>query len=217
MDSPKKMSIFKVVLLGSSGVGKSNLLSRLNGKGFSEEFRSTIGVEFLTKIIEVDDDVKVKAQIWDTAGQERFSQMMGTYYRNAKGALLVYDVADLASFKAIDMWKEHLLDHASPNVAMVLAGNKIDLEEHEVSREGAKKYAEENGMHFFETSAKTNANVTQAFTSLVAEIYARNVKKKDDNIEEAKNTVKLGPPLSAGGSGSTGGSTAPDLPCACGN
>ena len=70
-------------------------------------------------------------------------------------------------------------------------------------------------MFFFETSAKTNANVTQAFTR--GEIYARNVKKKDDNIEEAKNTVKLGPPLSAGGSGSTGGSTAPDLPCACGN
>ena len=69
---------------GQQRVGKSNLLSRLNGKGFSEEFRSTIGVEFLTKIIEVDDDVKVKAQIWDTAGQERFSQMMGTYYRNAK-------------------------------------------------------------------------------------------------------------------------------------
>lgn len=164
------MELYKIVLLGNSGVGKSNLLSRMNNNEFSEEFLSTIGVEFLTKVMEVEGE-KVKAQIWDTAGQERYASMLGTYYKKAKGALLVYDVSDRASFNGIERWRSQLQQHSDPDVVMVLVGNKADLSKRAVTTEEGRAFAQSNGMLFIETSAKSGSNVKESFDMLIAGVH----------------------------------------------
>jgi small GTP-binding protein len=178
MAVPKAPQIFKVVLLGNSGVGKSNLLSRLNTNEFSEEFLSTIGVEFLTKILEVDG-VKVKAQIWDTAGQERYNSMMATYYRNAKGAIIVYDITNPKSFEAAERWRTEIAQQADPGLVIMLAGNQCDLEaRRRVPTEQASAYAAtasaatgKKPLLFAETSAKSGHNVQKVFIDLLTSIH----------------------------------------------
>ncbi|KAH0985750.1 hypothetical protein GBA52_012927 [Prunus armeniaca] len=118
--------LFKVVLIGDSGVGKSNLLSRFTRNEFSLESKSTIGVEFATRSIRVDDKV-VKAQIWDTAGQERYRAITSAYYRGAVGALLVYDVTRHVTFENVERWLKELRDHTDANIVIMLVGNKGDL------------------------------------------------------------------------------------------
>ena len=196
--SRKTMPPFKVVLLGNSGVGKSNLLSMLNSGEFSHEFKSTVGVEFLTKQLEVDGTI-VKAQIWDTAGQERFSSMMGTYYRKAKGAMLVYDITKRETLAAVERWQKELLQHASKDVVMVLAGNKCDLsdDDRQVTKEEGEKFAADHNMLFFETSAKEDINVRKSFTKLMVGIYhkilenqANETGKDIGEVQENKITLK---------------------------
>ncbi|VFQ97117.1 unnamed protein product [Cuscuta campestris] len=118
--------LFKVVLIGDSGVGKSNLLSRFTKNEFSSESKSTIGVEFATRTIQVDDKV-IKAQIWDTAGQERYRAITSAYYRGAVGALLVYDITRKVTFENVQRWLKELRDHTDQNIVVMLAGNKSDL------------------------------------------------------------------------------------------
>ncbi|KAD3641984.1 hypothetical protein E3N88_31208 [Mikania micrantha] len=118
--------LFKLVLIGDSGVGKSNLLSRFTRNEFSLESKSTIGVEFATRSIRIDDKV-VKAQIWDTAGQERYRAITSAYYRGAVGALLVYDVTRHVTFENVERWLKELRDHTDANTVMMLVGNKSDL------------------------------------------------------------------------------------------
>jgi Ras-related protein Rab-11A len=149
-------------------VGKSNLLSRLNKDAFSEENSNTVGIEFVTKTMTVDGE-DVKAQIWDTAGQERFSSMMGTYYRKAKGALLLFSITDRQSFIDADGWFKQIMELGEEGVMVLLVGNKSDVDEsdREVSNEEARAYAEENDMLYIETSAKTGENVGRAFQTCV--------------------------------------------------
>lgn len=165
-----------VVLLGNSGVGKTNLLSRLNKGEFSTEFTSTIGVEFLTHKMQLDG-AEVKAQIWDTAGQERFHAMMTTYYRKAVGALLIFDVRDRQSLLGVEKWLDQLLDVAEPGLHAVLVGNKCDLAppERVVSTEEAQQFAAANHMAYIETSAKTGQNVEEAFHSVIAAVHRAHV------------------------------------------
>merc|ERR1712216_523256 len=118
--------LFKVVLIGDSGVGKSNLLSRFTRNEFSLESKSTIGVEFATRSLDVDGKT-VKAQIWDTAGQERYRAITSAYYRGAVGALLVYDLTKHATFENVERWLKELRDHAEANIVVMLVGNKSDL------------------------------------------------------------------------------------------
>jgi Ras-related protein Rab-11A len=169
---------FKVVLLGNSGVGKTNLLAVMNGGKFSKESKSTIGVEFVTKRMNVDGAI-VKAQIWDTAGQERFSAMMGTYFRRAAGALMVYDVSNKDSLSGIERWKQELLHHATEDVFMVLVGNKCDVSdaERKVLRQEGAEYAHWHDMEFIEASAKEKKNVNEAFTLLMNGIYRKRLKQ----------------------------------------
>jgi len=163
--------LFKVVLIGDSGVGKSNLLSRFTRNEFNLESKSTIGVEFATKSIQVDAKV-IKAQIWDTAGQERYRAITSAYYRGAVGALLVYDISKALTFENVERWLKELKDHAEPNIVIMLVGNKSDLRhKRAVPTEDAMAFAERNGLAFIETSALDATGVDEAFKQILTEIY----------------------------------------------
>ncbi|KAK4440002.1 Ras-related protein RABA1f [Sesamum alatum] len=163
--------LFKVVLIGDSGVGKSNLLSRFTKNEFSQESKSTIGVEFATRSIQVDDKV-VKAQIWDTAGQERYRAITSAYYRGAVGALLVYDVTRNVTFQNVERWLKELRGHTDTNIVIMLVGNKADLRHlRAVQTQEAKDFAEREKTFFMETSALEALNVDQAFTEVLTQIY----------------------------------------------
>ncbi|OZJ06750.1 Ras-related protein Rab-11A [Bifiguratus adelaidae] len=163
--------LFKVVLIGDSGVGKSNLLARFTRNEFNLESKSTIGVEFATRSIQVDNKT-IKAQIWDTAGQERYRAITSAYYRGAVGALLVYDIAKHATYENVNRWLKELRDHADSNIVIMLVGNKSDLRHlRAVPTEEAKQFAAENGLSFIETSALDSSNVELAFQRNLTEIY----------------------------------------------
>ncbi|KAH9763862.1 ras-related protein RABA1f [Citrus sinensis] len=163
--------LYKVVLIGDSGVGKSNLLSRFTRNEFSLESKSTIGVEFATRSIRVEDKI-VKAQIWDTAGQERYRAITSAYYRGAVGALLVYDVTRHVTFENVERWLKELRGHTDSNIVIMLVGNKADLRHlRAVSTEDAKAFAERENTFFMETSALESMNVENAFTEVLTQIY----------------------------------------------
>ncbi|KAG0369572.1 small GTPase [Gamsiella multidivaricata] len=163
--------LFKVVLIGDSGVGKSNLVSRFTRNEFNLESKSTIGVEFTTRSIQVDAKT-IKAQIWDTAGQERYRAITSAYYRGAVGALLVYDIAKHATYENVGRWLKELRDHADTNIVIMLVGNKSDLRHlRAVPTDEAKQFAAENGLSFIETSALDSSNVELSFQRILTEIY----------------------------------------------
>jgi len=172
--------LFKVVLIGDSGVGKSNLLSRFTRNEFCSESKSTIGVEFATRSLEVDGKA-VKAQIWDTAGQERYRAITSAYYRGAVGALLVYDVTKSESFENVQKWLRELRDHADANIVIMLVGNKSDLEHLRcVSRDVGALFATKESLSFIETSALDSTNVEPAFQQTLTEIYHIISKRAQD-------------------------------------
>ncbi|KAI9341519.1 putative ras family domain-containing protein [Zopfochytrium polystomum] len=161
--------LFKVVLIGDSGVGKSNLLARFTRNEFSFESKSTIGVEFATRSVQVDGKT-IKAQIWDTAGQERFRAITNAYYRGAVGALLVYDISKHGSYENVNRWLRELRDHADANIVIMLVGNKSDLKHlRAVPTEEATQFATENGLLFIETSALDASNVEAAFHKILTD------------------------------------------------
>ncbi|KAI1321631.1 Ras- protein ric2 [Mortierella claussenii] len=164
--------LFKIVLIGESSVGKSNILSRFTQNEFTLESKSTIGIEFATaKSIEIEGKT-IKAQIWDTAGQERYRAISVVFYRGAVGALLVYDISKLSTFENLERWLTELREHAGTNVVVVLVGNKSDLRHlRAVGTEEGKAFAEKHGLLFLETSALNGTNVQQAFSEVVAEIH----------------------------------------------
>ncbi|WOL04117.1 ras-related protein RABA2a-like [Canna indica] len=175
--------LFKVVLIGDSGVGKSNLLSRFTRNEFCLESKSTIGVEFATRTLQVEGRI-IKAQIWDTAGQERYRAITSAYYRGALGAILVYDVTKPTTFENISRWLKELRDHADSNITIMLIGNKTDLKhQRAVASEDAQSYAETEGLSFIETSALEATNVEQAFQMILAEVY-RVISKKNISSDE---------------------------------
>ncbi|KAG0580846.1 hypothetical protein M758_4G207900 [Ceratodon purpureus] len=175
--------LFKVVLIGDSGVGKSNLLSRFTRNEFCLESKSTIGVEFATRSIQVDGKT-IKAQIWDTAGQERYRAITSAYYRGAVGALLVYDITKHVTYENVERWLKELRDHADSNIVIMLVGNKSDLKHlRGVSTDDAQAFAEKEGLSFIETSALESTNVEKAFQRILTEIY-RIVSKKALASEE---------------------------------
>ena len=135
-------ALLKIVLIGDSGVGKSNLLSRFVKNEFNLESKTTIGVEFATKNIQTDSGQHLKAQIWDTAGQERFRAVASTYYRGAVGAMIVYDITKYKSFEGVEKWYEELKQYADDGIKVMLVGNKTDLKKlREVKTEEAVLYS----------------------------------------------------------------------------
>jgi len=192
--------LFKVVLIGDSGVGKSNLLSRFTRNEFNLESKSTIGVEFATRSIQCDAKT-IKAQIWDTAGQERYRAITSAYYRGAVGALLVYDISKAVSYENVERWLNELRDHADSNIVIMLVGNKSDLRHlRAVPTDQAAQFAEKHGLSFIETSALDSTNVELAFQRILTEIYHivavnKNMEKKENNRDGGgSETVPIQPP-----------------------
>ncbi|CUG06034.1 ras-related GTP-binding protein, putative [Bodo saltans] len=165
--------IFKYIIIGDMGVGKSCIMQRFTEQRFKKDLPHTIGVEFGTMIVDINGEL-VKLQIWDTAGQERFRSVTRGYYRGAAGALLVYDVSRRATFAHIGTWLADARSNTNPHTVMILIGNKCDLEEQrEVSFEEASKFAEENNLLFLECSALNGDNVEQAFLSTARKIHEK--------------------------------------------
>lgn len=166
--------LIKLLFIGDSGVGKSCLLLRYSDDSFTSSFITTIGIDFKIKSIVIDDS-KIKLQIWDTAGQERFRTITTAYYRGAMGILLVYDVTDENSFKNVGNWMKQIEQNAADNVNKILIANKCDVDpsERKVSFEQGQALANQYGIQFYETSAKTNYNVDAAFMSISKDIVTR--------------------------------------------
>jgi small GTP-binding protein len=165
---------FKLVLLGESAVGKSSLVLRFVKGQFHEYQESTIGAAFLTQTVNLDDTT-VKFEIWDTAGQERYHSLAPMYYRGAQAAIVVYDITNQDTFARAKNWVRELQRQASPNIVIALAGNKVDLaSKRAVDFEEAQEYAQDNGLLFMETSAKTAMNVNEIFLAI-----AKHLPKSD--------------------------------------
>jgi Ras-related protein Rab-1A len=165
--------VFKLVLIGDSGVGKSCLLLRFADDTYTESHISTIGVDFKIRTIQLDGKT-IKLQIWDTAGQERFRTITSSYYRGAHGIIVVYDTTDNETFEHVKTWLHEIDRYASENVNKLLVGNKSDLTtKRQVDTEAAKAFAGEVNIPFLETSAKNATNVEDAFMTMAAEIKKR--------------------------------------------
>ena len=185
--------IFKIILIGDSSVGKTNILSRYLNNTFDEEIKPTVGVEFNSKSFKIEDNI-VKAQIWDTAGQERYRSITSSYYKGAKGCLLVYDISKKKSFENIDKWISQFKETADNNIYVLLIGNKCDLEnEREVTKEQGEEKAKFYNMAFIETSALNGTNVEKAFELLINEVYKKNCHlfKKKVSVSLSDNAISI--------------------------
>jgi len=184
--------LFKIVIIGDSSVGKSNLLVRFTRNEYNDRSKATIGVDFGTKSIEIEGRT-VTAQCWDTAGQERFRAVTSGYYRGAVGAMIVYDITNKTSFKNVTRWLNELREMADPEILIMMVGNKCDLEpQREVPTNEAKAFAEGNKISFLETSALTAQNVNLSFETLLKQIYSQQIgrKPKIPNIDQGDDLVK---------------------------
>ncbi|KAH7829627.1 Rab2c [Monocercomonoides exilis] len=170
MESP---IIFKFITCGDVSVGKSCLVQQYLENTFRQFHDVTLGVEFGMKTI-VMDKRPIKLHIWDTAGLEVFRSVTRQYYRNAQGALLVYDVTRRETFEHLDEWVKDIREYADPEIVIMLVANKCDLSKREVRKDEGESFAQAHGLHFHETSAKTGANVEKSFLSLMKAISVKN-------------------------------------------
>ncbi|CAH0056573.1 unnamed protein product [Clonostachys solani] len=174
--SNNRFAQFKLVLLGESAVGKSSIVLRFVKDQFDSFRESTIGAAFLTQTISLDENTTVKFEIWDTAGQERYKSLAPMYYRNANCAVVVYDITQSkASLDKAKAWVKELQRQANENIIIALAGNKLDLvteqpDKRAIPTADAEAYAQEAGLLFFETSAKTAENVRELFTAIAKKL-----------------------------------------------
>ncbi|CAD8111496.1 unnamed protein product [Paramecium sonneborni] len=183
--------LFKYIIIGDSGVGKSCLLLQLLDKRFRQKHEVTIGVEFGAKPIEVDD-LNIKLQVWDTAGQEAFKSITRTYYRSAAGALIVYDVTKRESFNSVQTWIEEAKQNGNQTMSMILVGNKTDLESmREVTTEEGKQLAKQQNILFIETSAKTGDHIDDTFIISAKEIIQK-LKNKQIDLRDENCGIKKG-------------------------
>ncbi|EAX90728.1 guanine nucleotide regulatory protein, putative [Trichomonas vaginalis G3] len=186
MDTTEPDYLLKIVLIGDSGVGKTNLLARFTRDQFNPESKSTIGVEFASKTMQIEGKT-IKAQIWDTAGQERYRAITSAYYRGAIGALLLYDITASLTFNSLEKWLKELRENADEKIIVMLVGNKCDLsEQRAVTSANALEFAKAQNLLFIETSAREATNVNEAFQTLICEIVNK-LNKQNVAAEEKAN------------------------------
>lgn len=182
---PRYDYLFKLLLIGDSGVGKTSILFKFSEDTFSPAFISTIGIDFKIRTIDVDGK-KIKLQVWDTAGQERFRTITTAYYRGAMGIMLVYDVSNMKSFENISNWIRNIEMHATQDVELMILGNKCDIvDKRQVSKERGEQLALQHSIKFLETSAKANINIDEAFRTLALDIKLK-MEKRIENSNMAR-------------------------------
>ena len=188
----------KIMLLGESQIGKTSLIQRYVKNNFNLSYITTVGIDFQLKQIKMNNK-SIKLQIWDTAGQERFKNITKSYFHSSDGFIVGYDITSRLSFTNVSTWLKEINDNAPEEIQKILIGNKCDLNEREVTTEEGQKLAEENGMKFFETSAKNDINVKETFESITKDILdvqdkeegeSRNSLVIDRNIEKKKDEEK---------------------------
>ncbi|XP_026190102.1 ras-related protein Rab-2A [Cyclospora cayetanensis] len=186
--------LFKYIIIGDTGVGKSCLLLQFTDKRFRTDHDLTIGVEFGARLINIDGR-QIKLQIWDTAGQESFRSITRSYYRGAAGALLVYDISRRDTFIHLSRWLEEVRQNSNPHMTIILVGNKADLERREVTFQEGQDFARQNNLIFLETSAKTSQNVEEAFILTARKIY-ENIQAGIYDLSNDAHGIKCGPVVS---------------------
>ena len=173
MDDDNYEVMFKVVLVGDSSVGKTNIMSKYLKNEFHEDSKATVGVEFGSKQFTVEGH-QVKAQIWDTAGQERYKAITSAYYKGAKGAFVVYDITRKQSFDSVDRWVNDIKAAADKNLTIIIIGNKCDLEDQrQVNKEQGEEKAKSYEVAFMETSALSGENLDKAFDKMINEVFKK--------------------------------------------
>jgi Ras-related protein Rab-11A len=180
---------YKIVIIGDSGIGKSNLLLRYTKNEFLPEFRATVGAEFATKLV-IIQGINIRVQLWDTSGSEKYKSVANTYYRGAQGALLVFDIVNRSSFESLPKWLSDLRNEIGAEAAILLVGNKADMKEYrDVQYDEAEEFAKKNKLCYIETSALEPLNVDLAFNTVVHEIYA--LALKDEHIKKSVMSERL--------------------------
>ena len=176
--------LLKYIIIGDSAVGKSNILTQYVYEKFNEEFQSTLGVEFASKNV-IIDNIIYRIQIWDTAGAENFRSITRAYYKNSVCAFIVYDITQRNTFENVKLWLDDIHNQCPQTTLLVLVGNKIDLEsERQISYEEGEDFAQKNNMYFFETSAKTGKNIEN--------LFLKSVKTINERIQEDFYDLKTG-------------------------
>ena len=188
--------LFKIILVGDTSVGKTNIINKYIKNEFREDFYATIGVEFSHKKFVVENR-KIKAQIWDTAGQERYKAITRAYYKGAKGAFIVYDITRKETFDDVDKWRNELISSCNQEITVMLIGNKCDLEDQrEISKEQGEEKAKSFGFSFLETSALSGENLEKGFQMLIEEIYQKykveQSKSDEINLNSGAEEIKIG-------------------------
>ena len=179
--------IFKLILIGNSGVGKSSIIQRYMKNTFEESYKCTIGVDFLMKTLNLNGKT-VKLQLWDTAGQEKYKSMVASYYRGANVALVVFDITSHASFDSLPVWIENYYKNGPEEKNIILIGNKKDMEEsRQVTQQEAEIFSETNNMMYFETSAKEGDNIEYIFTYAAEKLLEYYGKPDENNIKRQMN------------------------------
>ena len=190
MEDDNYEMMFKVVLVGDSFVGKTNIMSKYLKNEFHEDSKATVGVEFGSKQFNIEGH-SIKAQIWDTAGQERYKAITSAYYKGAKGAFVVYDITRKGSFESIYKWVSDLTAAADKKLTIVVIGNKSDLEDQrQVTKEQGEEKASKLEVAFMETSALSGENLDKAFEMMINEVYKK--CQEDINAETDDNVVDQG-------------------------
>ncbi|EZG68226.1 Rab GTPase family 2 protein [Gregarina niphandrodes] len=184
--------LFKYIIIGDTGVGKSCLLLQFTDGHFQTDYDLTVGVEFGSKSITVDDR-NIKLQIWDTAGQEGYRSITRSYYRGAAGALLVYDISRRETFNHLSRWLDEVRQNSNVHLTIMLIGNKCDIQRREVTTEEGAIFAREHGLIFLETSAKTATGVEEAFLYCAQKIYDNLQKGLFDLHDTSLHGVRIGP------------------------
>ena len=183
---------FKILLLGDTSVGKTCFLKRYTEDTFQDAYLSTIGFDFKFKMVTLKNGKQVKVQLWDTAGQERFRTIAKSYYKGAHGIILIYDVSNPKTYDNIKKWLAQIKEEASSKVCIILVANKIDHEERVVTEEEGEKLAKSFNLKIFESSAKENINVTEAFQEVIENISVNysNIMTSGNKLQNTKVITK---------------------------
>ncbi len=180
-----------ILLLGDSCVGKTSLISRYANGIFKDEYIATVGLDFVSKQ-EIINDKNINVKLWDTAGQERYKALTPSYLRGADGVVLVFDVTNSETFDNLKFWLDSLKNNLGENnsfLPVVINGNKIDIDDRDISKDDANKFAQDNNYKYFETSAKSGVGVDELFREIVNQILEN--KEKTDEVKEERKSIKI--------------------------